>query len=131
MVTYPGESPLSTFFTLFTALLLPTAGVIRGLSAIVRCAKLQKSPLQIATRAGALCMVVRSGSWRIREGESFSQAFLRGPLCRVDDEVGPRSRSDRLGQQLHSLMVKHASKLGLPKDTLIDKIQGPKEVVPV
>ncbi|KAH9215618.1 hypothetical protein DL95DRAFT_253878, partial [Leptodontidium sp. 2 PMI_412] len=45
------------------ALLFPASGTLRGLTAIVRCAIRQKTPLQKAARSGALCMVVRSAEW--------------------------------------------------------------------
>jgi hypothetical protein len=67
--TYPGESLRSTIQALVLALLLPAAGISRGLTTIIRFAKLQKTPLQTAARAGALCMVVRTKDWQPLSGE--------------------------------------------------------------
>ena len=53
----------STIQALLVALLFPAAGVSRGLTTIIRFAILQKTPLQTAARAGALCMVVRTKEW--------------------------------------------------------------------
>jgi hypothetical protein len=67
--TYPRESLRSTIQALVLALLFPAAGISRGLTTIIRCAKRQKTPLQIAARAGALCMVVRTKEWQPLTGE--------------------------------------------------------------
>ena len=82
VITHPGESVLSTIFAQIAALLLPTAGVLRGLSAIVRCAKAQGHPLQVAARSGALCMVVRTKSWTPLEDFEYRDVLLRNSLKR-------------------------------------------------
>ena len=68
--TYPGESIRSTLKALGFCLLFPASGISRGLTAITRCAIRQKTPLQTAARAGALCMVVRSKDWLPATGNS-------------------------------------------------------------
>ena len=72
-----------TIGVFFTALLLPTAGAARGFDAIARHARFRKKPLQRAARAGALCMVVRTESWEIRDNEVVDHAIVRGPLVKA------------------------------------------------
>ena len=45
-------------------LLLPTSGLVRGLSAVFHCAILSNSDLETASKAGALCIIVRSRDWK-------------------------------------------------------------------
>ncbi len=84
--TYPGESIKSTLKALVLALLFPASGSARGLTAIVRCAVLQRTPLQKAARSGALCMVVRSAEWRPpqpQEGSAIGTDFpMNGIIVR-------------------------------------------------
>ncbi|KAJ6529400.1 hypothetical protein B0H19DRAFT_847964, partial [Mycena capillaripes] len=66
--SYPGESPLDLARATLAALLLPTSGMIRGLTALLRSGALVKGflagdHLAIAARSGALCMVVRAKGW--------------------------------------------------------------------
>ncbi|KAJ7056286.1 hypothetical protein C8F01DRAFT_1087151 [Mycena amicta] len=58
-LSYPGEEFGDYVQTIVIALLFPTAGVVRGLDAIFRCAILGTSDLMCAARAGALCMLIR------------------------------------------------------------------------
>ncbi|KAJ7048909.1 hypothetical protein C8F01DRAFT_1003666, partial [Mycena amicta] len=58
-LSYPGEEFGDYVQTIVIALLFPTAGVVRGLDAIFRCAILGTSDLMCASRAGALCMLIR------------------------------------------------------------------------
>jgi hypothetical protein len=67
LVTYPGEPPMNVFAAILYALFFPNTGIVRGLNAIFRHAHFSRGDLQAATRAGALCMVVRTGAWRPRE----------------------------------------------------------------
>ncbi len=79
--TYPGESGHSTLKALALALVLPAAGVMRGLTTIIRCAIRQKTPLQTAARAGALCMVVRSKDWLpVTGGSQINGLFVRAAM---------------------------------------------------
>ena len=80
VITYPGESPGSSILALISALLLPTAGVLRGLTAIVRRAKFENGPLQAAARSGALCMVVRSAEWVPTQDVEYKDVVLRGAM---------------------------------------------------
>ena len=59
IVTYPGQGLAETISAIITALLLPASGVGRAAGMIRRGARLAKDPLKQATRAGALCMVVK------------------------------------------------------------------------
>jgi len=68
VITYPGEPPIFVFSAIIYALFFPASGMVRGLGAIFRHARLEKDDLQSAARAGALCHVVRTKDWR-RGGE--------------------------------------------------------------
>ncbi|MCJ1401530.1 hypothetical protein MMC11_004745 [Xylographa trunciseda] len=65
----PGESTLSTALAVVWALFFPTSGTMRGLKAIWQRAVFSGSALDKASRAGALCMVVRSHEWKPRSGD--------------------------------------------------------------
>ena len=67
--TLPGETMWSQFYSIVFALLFPTSGVFRGLRGIFQHAVLAKSPLEAASRAEALCVVVRSRDWKPRDGD--------------------------------------------------------------
>jgi hypothetical protein len=64
VITYPGETPLNVILAIIFSLFFPTSGIIRGLGAICRRANREKTDLQTAARAGALCHVVRTREWR-------------------------------------------------------------------
>jgi hypothetical protein len=79
---YPGESTLPTLLALVCSLLFPASGLLRGLNGIVRHARFRKknpkSDYQTAAAAGALCMVVRTKSWRPCAGDKILDVILRG-----------------------------------------------------
>jgi hypothetical protein len=71
LITYPGEDPIYIGAAILYALFFPTTGIVRGLNAIFRRARvggkfpfIEDSALRVAARAGALCMVVRTEKWR-------------------------------------------------------------------
>lgn len=66
----PGESLISGLVALVAALLLPTSGIIRGLGGILQCAVFSGSPLETASKARALSVVVRSRDWPPRARRS-------------------------------------------------------------
>lgn len=70
----PGESTVETCISTIMALLCPTTGVMRALDAIFRHARTEKSALQQAARAGALCMVVRREDWKPHPGDIVKDA---------------------------------------------------------
>ena len=75
----PGESTKSTVANVVGALLFPTSGVFRGVSAIASLGIFAKTPLQTAARAGALCMVVRTKKWRPLPGNTNSDVIIMHP----------------------------------------------------
>ncbi len=77
VATLPGETTGSAAFTAFVALLFPTAGIYRGLSAIRHRAIFGKTDLHKAARAGALCMVVRTQDWKPQAGDVAWHAIYR------------------------------------------------------
>ena len=54
---FPAESTFSYILARIRALLFPTAGLARGLSAIFARAAFEKYPLKRAARPSALCVV--------------------------------------------------------------------------
>jgi hypothetical protein len=71
LITYPGEDPIYVGAAILYALFFPTTGIVRGLNAIFRRARVrgkfpfvEDSELRVAARAGALCMIVRTEKWR-------------------------------------------------------------------
>jgi len=64
---YPGEQTFEKALAFVTSFLFPAAGVGRGLNTIARgimvLATPEKSELQQAAAAGALCMVIRTSEW--------------------------------------------------------------------
>lgn len=80
VIALPGESAGSMGVTAFLALLFPTSGVIRGVSAILACAKNGKTALETAQRSQALCMLARTADWRPQMGDSVSNCVIKmGP----------------------------------------------------
>ncbi|MCJ1431033.1 hypothetical protein MMC27_000383 [Xylographa pallens] len=65
----PGESTISTALAVIWALFFPTSGTMRGLKAIWQRAVFSGSAIDKASRAGALCMVVRAHDWEPRNGD--------------------------------------------------------------
>ena len=70
----PGEVTLLTALSVIFALFFPSSGIIKALNAIYQHAifartPLNSTPLNTATRAGALCMVVRTSKWKARPGD--------------------------------------------------------------
>jgi len=75
VIKYPGESGVSYFRAVVLALIFPTSGAVRGLTALVR--RGGTGVLEKATRAGALCMVVRSEFWEPADQQEVSGLLLR------------------------------------------------------
>jgi hypothetical protein len=71
----PGESVLGAAFAILAALMFPMSGAIRGIRAISSGAIFADTELQIAARAGALCMVGKAPSNVNREGWSRISIF--------------------------------------------------------
>lgn len=63
-----GEPFVSTLLAMVVALLIPSSGVVRGLFGIWRHAKFCTSPLIAASKAGALCTIVRTAEWKHQDG---------------------------------------------------------------
>jgi hypothetical protein len=70
-VSTRGEKLIDAAHIIFSALIYPYSGVIRGIEAIIRRAAYhQGNELQRAARAGALCVVVRSELWTPNGGQT-------------------------------------------------------------
>ena len=126
VVTYPGESDVSVVVALVSALLLPTAGIARALTAIVRCAKLAKTPLEVAARAGALCHVVRSDIWTPEDGDDICDAILRGPFVDYTPALtGFDRKVDKFGRKLFSTLLRLPISFGVPREVVVEKYLSP------
>jgi hypothetical protein len=94
LVTYPGESPIYDFAAIIYALFFPNTGIVRGLNAIFRHANFswgERTDLRAATRAGALCMVVRTSAWRPKESNGPETSDQRQEEAHQGEE--PKGRS--------------------------------------
>lgn len=80
MRSLPGESAWASAAYKACCLLVPYVGVRRGLNVFLRASMFAKTPLQMAARANALCMVVRSQDWKPRNGD-----IIHG--CALDAEI--------------------------------------------
>jgi hypothetical protein len=90
VVSYPGEPPFDTFLSVVAAILFPTFGVIRAFNFIIRHPVLTaKNDLEMAARSGALCMLVRSPSWKPQRGDNIKNALTKDP----DNEYLLRGRN--------------------------------------
>jgi hypothetical protein len=74
-----------------SCLLVPYAGVTRGLCLLLRASRLTPNDLRAAARSGALCMVVRNQSWvpvegDIIEGCRFEKAVVVDEMSEGSDK---------------------------------------------
>ena len=84
VVSYPGEPALNMLFHAVIAILSPTYGVIRAFNFIIRLPLLTaKNDLEVAARSGALCMLVRSSSWKPQKGDNIRNALIEDPSTNV------------------------------------------------
>ncbi|KAJ6014484.1 pogo transposable element [Penicillium herquei] len=84
-VTLPGESSFGNIHNMLVALLWPGQGVRRGMLIIFRRAIFWKDPVQQAHRAAALCMVVRSRTWKPEPGEPVRSMAFWPQIARRED----------------------------------------------
>ena len=91
VVSYPGDPPYLKVFIGLGAILSPTIGVKRALNLIFRRPRrTAKNNLELAARSGALCMLVRSPTWKPQRGDYITNARIDKPLLRSRNT----SRSD-------------------------------------
>ena len=77
MKTYPSESTFEKAVTMAFTLLLPATSVWKASLAIRRMAvRNGGSDLRGAARAGALCTVIRSETWKPRAGDSVAGLYI-------------------------------------------------------
>ena len=93
----PGQSRLNTVVTIFSALLLPGAGVAKGTRAILSRAILAPTPLQQAARAGALCVAVKDEESSQRDGGAGNKQ-----LRDVEANVESKGLDEALGSTLET-----------------------------
>lgn len=75
----PGEPVIPAFIALVFALLFPVSGISRGLDAIRQKGVFCDNPVEAASRAGALCTVVRSSEWKPQIGDKVRNVVITGP----------------------------------------------------
>jgi hypothetical protein len=85
--TIPGQKTIPTIVAVALALLFPVSGVVRGLNAIRQMAIRGKTPLQKALKAGALCHVIRTGSWRPKHGDVVRDLQITQDISRARSSV--------------------------------------------
>ena len=80
VVSYPGERAYSSFIDVVIAILFPTTGVKKALDLIFRHPRLtSKNDLELAARSGALCMLIRTRSWKPQKGDDIRDAMIDDP----------------------------------------------------
>jgi len=97
VISLPGESTFSIVKVSLSALLFPTSGMLRGLSAVGSFATFAPTDLKKAARSGALCMVIRNENWKPHVGDVVSDAILASPLAQIPG----KSNTDRNGTLGH------------------------------
>jgi hypothetical protein len=75
-VTVRCEGKADSYISSVAALLFPGYGLLRATTVIWNCPAAGKSTLEVATRAGALFMVVRSPYWKPVDGDCVENALL-------------------------------------------------------
>ena len=110
----PGEPTLSTILSVLTALSFPTSGVLKGLISIHQRAILCKTSLQTAVKAQALCMVVRSNSWKPCTGDQISNVKFLSRDGNDNDQAPANTNIRRIlgrqGEKVHSLQYNDPEK---------------------
>ena len=92
VVPYPGETTLRmTLRNAVVAIVSPTYGVIRAFNFIMRLPLLMAKgdDLKMAARSGALCMLVRSSSWKPQQGDNIRNALIKDPSTNVSTRYVP------------------------------------------
>ena len=127
VVSYPGELWYFTASIILAAILFPTTGVKRAFNLIIRhplLSKKAKNDLEVAARAGALCMLVRSSTWRPQKGDNIKNARIDKLQSRDTSRSDPStsisptyvpiyySRPIKLTNQSF-LLIKHRRLVGL------------------
>ena len=78
VVSYPGELAFDTLLSVVAAILFPTFGIIRAFNFLFRHPSLTaRNDLEMAARSGALCMLVRSSSWKPQKGDKIRNALIK------------------------------------------------------
>ena len=96
----PGESTISTALAVIWALFFPTSGTMRGLKAIWQRAVFSGSAIDKASRAGALCMVVRAHDWKPRNGDLIQGLRLDPQQELLWDVCHPKGTPKAPGQEI-------------------------------
>ncbi|KAI9786579.1 MAG: hypothetical protein M1839_006128 [Geoglossum umbratile] len=91
----PGESPFFSVIFKLSCLLVPYAGVTRGLCLLLRASRLTPNDLRAAVRSGAMCMVVRNDKWMPQDGDVIEGCEIEATA--VGDEVSVSSGSSSFG----------------------------------
>ena len=87
--TIPGETPAASIFYQIVALFLPFSGALRGIQNLRAGAVFGEDTLRQAARAGALCIVVRSGGWQ-PDKQVIQGCIFQGGSLEVHEKLKPR-----------------------------------------
>lgn len=136
----PGENSYSSFVIKVGSLLIPFAGLRRGLCIITRASAAADNDLQAAARARALCMVIRKPDWRPCAGD-----FIEGCELDVHEDVADSltvntgsencnadsRKADASGNSNEKADVRHGKGLKIQiKDPYTDPLRhGPMELI--
>ncbi|KAF2794343.1 hypothetical protein K505DRAFT_374704 [Melanomma pulvis-pyrius CBS 109.77] len=130
---HPGETVGEYSMAMILALVLPSSGITRAMDSIIRRSNLRKmNELGRATKAGALCMVIRDETWTPRVGDVLPyivQPSLFPNPQSVPAEIIPTEAND--SRDVDPLIERPVSMEVLPKqETRISKTSvissGPK-----
>ena len=125
----PGDTLLKSLLRILAAIVLPYSGVWRGCRAIAEGKRFGETDLHHAARVGALCMLVRTESWRPIPGEKIVGCRAIGVTSkRVREKMRTRIQVDSSYNPVDSMAVSVTSislhgEIGpLPEGYMIQKV---------
>ena len=122
----PGDSTSQTVISILTALVCPSSGISRALSALFRCSRTKKSELDQALQAGAVCMLVRSSNWRPLHGDGVRDVYV--PLKLVCESQGNQTVPARVNIPSWAEEAKSFMTFGDTRRKVVGNIQGIQQV---
>ena len=90
VVSYPGELASEKLLSVVFAISSPAFGVIRAFNFIIRHPLLTaENDLEVAARSGALCMLVRSSTWKPQKGDNIRNSLIKNPSTNISPRCVP------------------------------------------
>ena len=99
VVSYPGEPWYFTVIIVLVTIFSPKIGVKRAFNLIIRHPRRSitaKDDLEVAVRSGALCMLVRSSTWKPQKGDYIKNARIEAKPSLQDRDTsrsGPSAKN--------------------------------------